>query len=111
MTTDEPRPHQVCDAATDLAAFQQQMVDLYGARDADRGLARTFAWFTEEVGELSRALFRGSHQDREHEFADVLAWLASLAAQSGVDLGRAALRYADGCPRCGATPCACPVVR
>lgn len=98
-------------APTDLAAFQQQMVDLYGDRDAGRGLARTFAWFTEEVGELSRALFRGTHEEREHEFADVLAWLASLAAQSGVDLATAAQRYADGCPRCGASPCACAVQR
>jgi NTP pyrophosphatase (non-canonical NTP hydrolase) len=95
----------------DLGALQQQMVDLYGERDAERGLARTFAWFTEEVGELSRALFRGTHDERVHEFADVLAWLASLAAQSGVDLAEAATRYADGCPRCTATPCACAVVR
>lgn len=95
----------------DLAAFQQQMLDLYGEQDAERGLARTFAWFAEEVGELSRALFRGSHEERVHEFADVLAWLASLAAQSGVDLAEAAQRYAEGCPRCGASPCACTRVR
>ncbi|WP_370326336.1 MazG nucleotide pyrophosphohydrolase domain-containing protein [Euzebya sp.] len=94
-------------AITDIATFQDQMVALYGDRDAERGLARTFAWFTEEVGELSRALFRGTHDERVHEFADVLAWLASLAAQSGVDLATAAQRYADGCPRCGQTPCGC----
>ncbi|CAN5293726.1 MazG nucleotide pyrophosphohydrolase domain-containing protein [soil metagenome] len=90
-----------------LAAFQQQMRRLYGDRDRDRGLARTFAWFAEECGELSRALFRGDHADREREFADVLAWLASLADQSGVDLDAATERYADGCPRCGASPCGC----
>lgn len=95
----------------EIEAFQQQMVALYGERDAERGLARTFAWFAEEVGELSRALFRGTHADREHEFADVLAWLASLAAQSGVDLATAAARYAEGCPRCGAAPCACATSR
>ncbi len=95
----------------DLVAFQAQMAAVYGDRDAERGLARTFAWFTEEVGELSRALFRGDHDDRVHEFGDVLAWLASLAVQSGVDLAAAAARYADGCPRCGATPCACAVTR
>lgn len=95
----------------DIAEFQQQMSVLYGDRDAERGLARTFAWFTEECGELSRALFRGSHAEREHEFADVLAWLTSLAQQSGVDLAVAAERYAAGCPRCAATPCACPLVR
>jgi NTP pyrophosphatase (non-canonical NTP hydrolase) len=91
----------------ELAVFQQQMRTLYGARDRERGLARTFAWFTEECGELSRALFRGDHDDRVREFGDVLAWLASLADQAGVDLERAAKRYWAGCPRCSAIPCAC----
>ena len=91
----------------DLVGFQTQMRVLYGSRDAERGLARTFAWFTEECGELSRALFRGDHDDRLTEFGDVLAWLASLADQAGVDLAEAAARYAQGCPRCGATPCGC----
>ncbi|QBI19452.1 pyrophosphohydrolase [Egibacter rhizosphaerae] len=90
-----------------LAEFQQQMATLYGERDRARGLARSFAWFTEECGELSRALFRGDHADREREFADVLAWLASLAEQADVDLATAAERYASGCPRCGSTPCGC----
>jgi NTP pyrophosphatase (non-canonical NTP hydrolase) len=93
----------------DIADFQAQMRALYGDRDCQRGLERTFAWFTEECGELSRALFRGSDADRVHEFADVLAWLASLADQAGVDLAAAAGRYAAGCPRCGATPCTCPL--
>ena len=91
----------------DIAAFQSQMRTLYGERDRERGLARTFAWFTEECGELSRALFRGDDDQRLHEFSDVLAWLASLADQAGVDLAAAAQRYAGGCPRCGKSPCAC----
>lgn len=94
-----------------LAEFQQQMADLYGDRDAERGLERTFAWFVEECGELSRALFRGDQEAREREFADVLAWLASLAEQAGVDLAAVSRRYADGCPRCGAIPCACALHR
>ena len=92
----------------EIEHFQAQMRTLYGDRDRGRGLARTFAWFTEECGELSRALFRGTHDERLHEFADVLAWLASLADQAGVDLAEAAQRYAAGCPRCGQTPCSCP---
>lgn len=92
----------------DIADFQTSMRALYGDRDRERGLARTFAWFTEECGELSRALFRGTDQERAAEFGDVLAWLASLADQAGVDLDAAAQRYADGCPRCGASPCDCP---
>jgi len=95
----------------DLGELQARMRLLYGERDSERGLARTFAWFTEECGELSRALFRGTHEERVHEFGDVLAWLASLAEQAGVDLDEAASRYAGGCPRCSATPCACPPVR
>ena len=95
----------------EIEQFQQQMRTLYGQRDRERGLARTFAWFTEECGELSRALFRGTPEEQAHELADVLAWLASLADQVGVDLAAAAQRYADGCPRCGAAPCACAVVR
>jgi NTP pyrophosphatase (non-canonical NTP hydrolase) len=93
----------------EIAEFQQQMRTVYGDRDRQRGLARTFAWFVEESGELARALFRGTHDDRVHEFADVLAWLASLADQSGVDLAQAAQRYAGGCPRCDASPCTCPL--
>jgi NTP pyrophosphatase (non-canonical NTP hydrolase) len=100
------------ESRVDLAAFQEQMRTLYGERDRERGLARTFAWFTEEVGELSRALFRGDDEARIVEFADVLAWLASLADQAGVDLAEAAaVRYGAGCPRCGAAPCACPLTR
>ena len=95
----------------EISEFQAQMERLYGERDAARGLARTFAWFTEEVGELSRALFRGDAAARDHEFADVLAWLASLAQQAGVDLNSAARRYAEGCPRCGSTPCDCALDR
>lgn len=91
----------------DIAGFQAQMRTLYGAKDRERGTARTFAWFTEECGELSRAIFRGSHADRMEEFADVLAWLTTLADLSGIDLAEAAMRYAECCPRCHATPCHC----
>lgn len=92
----------------DIAHFQSLMRTTYGERDRDRGLARTFAWFIEECGELSRAVFRGDAAQRSHEFGDVLAWLASLADQAGVDLAEAVQRYADGCPRCGHSPCRCP---
>jgi NTP pyrophosphatase (non-canonical NTP hydrolase) len=62
----------------------------------------------EEVGELARTLRRDDAGAREAEFGDVLAWLASLANQSGVDLQAAAGRYQDGCPKCGEIPCGCP---
>jgi NTP pyrophosphatase (non-canonical NTP hydrolase) len=39
----------------------------------------------------------------------VLAWLATLASIAEIDLEAAAKqKYAAGCPRCRATPCACP---
>ena len=97
-----------------LREFQQLIDDIYGAKDAARGTAGTFMWFTEEVGELSRALRRGRREELEAEFADVLAWLSTLASLHGVDLQAAAARkYAGGCPRCSATPCSCsePVAR
>ncbi|HEX9888046.1 MAG TPA: MazG nucleotide pyrophosphohydrolase domain-containing protein [Nitriliruptorales bacterium] len=90
-----------------LAELQALMRETYGRQDRARGIDASFGWFVEEVGELSRALRRGDHDRRVEEFSDVLAWLASLADQAGVDLEEAAARYADGCPKCHACPCAC----
>lgn len=92
----------------DLAAFQALMAEQYGARDTARGRDATVAWLTEELGELARAVRKGTRAEQVHELADVLAWLASLANQLGIDLDEAAARYAAGCPKCAATPCACP---
>ena len=64
---------------------------------------------TEEVGELARALRHDDPDQLALEFSDVLAWLASLANLTGVDLETAIARYADGCPKCLASPCACDV--
>jgi NTP pyrophosphatase (non-canonical NTP hydrolase) len=91
----------------DLTETQRQMDALYGARDAARGVDATFRWFTEEVGEVARALRTGDRANLEHEFSDALAWLASLANLVGIDLAAAMERYRDGCPKCGATPCGC----
>jgi NTP pyrophosphatase (non-canonical NTP hydrolase) len=83
------------------------MARTYGARDRDRGREATVAWLTEELGELARAVRKGSREEQLHELGDVLAWLASLADQLGLSLDEAAARYAPGCPRCGGIPCAC----
>jgi NTP pyrophosphatase (non-canonical NTP hydrolase) len=65
-------------------------------------------WFMEEVGELSGALRGGSAEELSLEFADVLAWLTTLANLAGVDLERAVQRkYGSGCPGCGRQPCVC----
>jgi NTP pyrophosphatase (non-canonical NTP hydrolase) len=91
-----------------LHELQRRIRDIYGAKDSSRGLEGTFMWFMEEVGELAAALRSGRGPEQPGEFADVLAWLATLANIAGVDLD-AALRskYGGGCPGCGKTPCAC----
>ena len=91
-----------------IQEFQQRIEAIYFARDSARGLAGTHMWFCEEVGELTRALRRGHKHELEGEFADVLAWLATLASMAGVDLEAAARKkYEAGCPRGAKTPCAC----
>jgi NTP pyrophosphatase (non-canonical NTP hydrolase) len=92
---------------TELRELQGQLERTYGSRDRARGTTATVAWLAEEVGELARAVRKGSRDDQVHELGDVLAWLASLANQLGVSLEEAVARYASGCPRCGGTPCAC----
>ena len=92
-----------------IQEFQRLIERIYYRKDSARGLEGTHMWFCEEVGELTRALRRGEREALEGEFADVLAWLATLASIAGVDLeGAASAKYAAGCPRCRATPCACP---
>ncbi len=92
----------------DLATLQDVIDRTYGARDRERGVPSTVAWLAEEVGELAQAVRKGSRAQREHEFADVLAWVASLANQLDVDLTTSVQRYAEGCPRCHTVPCGCP---
>lgn len=89
--------------------FQALIERIYFQRDSARGLHGTHMWFCEEVGELTRALRRNKKEELEGEFADVFAWLSTLASMSGIDLEVAARKkYELGCPRCKATPCACP---
>ncbi|MFL5328990.1 MAG: MazG nucleotide pyrophosphohydrolase domain-containing protein [Gemmataceae bacterium] len=94
--------------ALTLAQVQDEIRATYGAKDGGRGLDGTFMWFMEEVGELAAALRGGSRDERNGEFADVLAWLATLANIAGIDLEAAyRQKYGGGCPGCGKTPCAC----
>lgn len=91
-----------------IADFQKRIEDIYYERDAARGLSGTHMWFCEEVGELTRALRRNRREELEGEFADVLAWLATLASIAKIDLQAAAeKKYGRGCPRCLGTPCRC----
>ncbi|MFZ4514928.1 MAG: MazG nucleotide pyrophosphohydrolase domain-containing protein [Acidimicrobiia bacterium] len=92
----------------DLDTFQDVITNTYGERDADRGIAETIAWLTEEIGELAQAVRKGTPEQQLHEIGDVLAWVTSLAAQLGLRIEDAVQRYAQGCPVCSAMPCACP---
>ena len=92
----------------DLDDFQRLIDATFGTRDRARGVPSSVAWLAEEVGELAQAVRKGSPDQQLHEFADVLAWLASLANQLGVNLSEASQRYASGCPRCTSIPCICP---
>jgi NTP pyrophosphatase (non-canonical NTP hydrolase) len=80
-----------------LAEFQELIRDRYYATDSARGVGGTFLWFAEEFGELAEALGQhergdGDHAALEEEFADVLAWLATLANITNVDLSAAVHR-------------------
>ena len=91
-----------------LAQLQQVIRDTYGDKDRRRGIEGTFMWFMEEVGELAAALRSGSPAEQAAEFADVLAWLATLANGANIDLGEAlTAKYGGGCPGCLAKPCVC----
>jgi len=91
-----------------IRKFQEMMRHLYYSRDFKRGTEATYNWLVNEVRELGDALESGSKKGLEDEFADVIAWLASLANVTNIDLERAALSKYDGkCPKCAHSPCAC----
>lgn len=96
-----------------IAQFQQLIRQVYFDKDSRRGVDGTFRWLVEETGELARAVRRDDRANLEEEFADVFAWLASLASLTGVDLEAAIDKYRQGCPKCHCTPCRCaePVIR
>ena len=76
-----------------LRGFQKHISDRYEATDRARGTPATWMWFIEEVGELSHALARGNDRaNLEEEFADVLAWLCTMANINDVDLAEVAAR-------------------
>jgi len=97
---------------------------MYFEKDVARGVPATFMWLLEEVGELSTALretspkeaqrippaeFEERRKNLKAEFADVLAWLATIANVAEVDLGAAiADKYGSGCPGCQDFVCVCP---
>lgn len=96
--TDLPAP----EARLTVRDFQQLIERRYSATDRARGTSGTFMWFIEEVGELATALQDNAigkqptadqRANLEEEFADVLAWLCTLANIHDVDLERALRKY------------------
>jgi NTP pyrophosphatase (non-canonical NTP hydrolase) len=93
---------------TTLRDLQEFIRRMYGEKDVARGVEGTFMWLMEEVGELSAALRSGDRDELELEFADVLAWLSTIANVSGIDLETAIRKkYGSGCPGCGELVCQC----
>jgi NTP pyrophosphatase (non-canonical NTP hydrolase) len=76
-----------------ISEFQRLIAQKYKKRDQERGIPATFMWFIEEVGELATALAYNDAKNRQEEFADVFAWLCTLANISDVDLERACTKY------------------
>ena len=76
-----------------ISEFQRLISEKYEKRDRQRGIPRTFMWFIEEVGELATALASNDQKNKEEEFADVFAWLCTLANISDVNLEKACNKY------------------
>jgi NTP pyrophosphatase (non-canonical NTP hydrolase) len=113
-----------------IKQFQDLIRKMYFEKDQARGIPGTFMWLAEEIGELSSALRETEHlaeqlklspaadtqtkhdavkSNLEQEFADVFAWLATIANVAGVDLSAALFnKYGAGCPGCGNFICDCP---
>jgi len=93
----------------DLRDFQDLIEKMYSHKDRERGSAGTFLWLMEEVGELAAAIAHGNDPaNLREEFADVMAWLVTLANVEGVDLSEALhAKYGEGCPGCGKMVCQC----
>lgn len=106
MPQDQPNPS----APLTIRQFQDLIRDRYFATDSARGGAGTFLLLMEEVGELATAIHNnrpvgtppgGKRQpptaeeraNLDEEFADVLAWLMTLANIHGVDFETALRKY------------------
>ena len=92
-----------------LDDFQHLIREMYHEKDVARGIDGTFMWLIEEIGELASALREGEPTNLAGEFADVLAWLATIANVANIDLSAAVIeKYGRGCPGCSRLVCQCP---
>ena len=94
---------------TSIRQFQKMMKDIYFHHDSKRGAKATYEWLKSEVTELGEALEKRDVKGLKEEFADVFAWLCSLANLLDIDLETTCYeRYPNRCPKCGNNPCTCP---
>lgn len=113
MTGEPPnnaaRPAQTGSPGLSLEDFQGLIRRMYYDKDVARGVEGTFMWLMEEMGELSAALRQRNRQNLTEEFADVMAWLATIANVCEIDLAEAIRqKYGGGCPGCQRLVCVCP---
>ena len=92
-----------------VADLQRHIHRMYYEKDVARGIEGTFMWLMEEIGELASALRGDDRQNLAEEFADVIAWLATIANVAEIDLNEALQsKYGQGCPGCSRLVCECP---
>ena len=72
-----------------IQQFQKHISEKCEKVDRKRGTPKTFLWLIEEIGELATALNGSDRANLEEEFADVIAWLCTLANINDVDLATA----------------------
>ena len=109
MNSTAPRSDENRPAEIGITDFQQLIRKMYYEKDEARGVSGTFMWFMEEVGELASALRSDDRENLAEEFADVLAWLFTIANVADIDLSAAvAAKYGTGCPGCQKFQCSCP---
>ena len=123
------KPETVGGKDVSIGQFQSLIKTMYFEKDQARGIPATFLWLTEEIGELASALreteharelaqesadqklradFEAKHKNLCEEFADVFAWLATIANVAEVDLDEALFaKYGSGCPGCHKFVCEC----
>jgi NTP pyrophosphatase (non-canonical NTP hydrolase) len=100
-------------SAITFSDFQALIRNMYFDKDEARGVEGTFMWLTEEFGELASALrkFAQGENNRDNlgeEFADVIAWLTTIANVVGIDISsELAKKYGTGCPGCHCLVCCC----
>ncbi len=92
-----------------IADLQKHIRTMYFEKDVLRGVDGTFMWLMEEIGELAAALRGDDRENLAEEFADVIAWLATIANVAQIDLNAALIaKYGNGCPGCSRLECRCP---